>query len=281
MKLTATQFFSLRDQEVDAAIETQFYGRLRMRNGTFKLTKSARFRDVEAAVAQAISARAANLRTVLDVGVSTGITTIEFCDFLRSMGARPQITATDLFIDAHIVEPFVGVRVLADPTGWPLEYDLFGRSFRAAIGRWDYVTLTVFLRLLARVALRHRLKSMIDRGKSKPVKFLSARLANRDDISVIDNDILTQSENMVGKFDLVRAANILNRGYFSDENIARAVATVRSYLRHPGGMLLVTRTKNDEVNSGTLFELTEDRTFTSLVRIGDGSEIDSIVLGMS
>lgn len=277
MRLTATEYFSLRAEEIDAAIETSFYGRLKMRNGTFKLTKSARFPDIDTALAQTFRARAKALRTVLDVGVSTGITTVEFSDFLRSVGASPHIVATDLFIDGHIVQLLNGVRVLTDSTAWPLEYDIFGHPVRPWIARRDYITTTAFFRWVARAALRPRLTSMIRRGQSRPVKFLSHRLSGRGDISVLENDIFSRSDSFVGRFDLVRVANVLNRSYFAEDDIMRAVDTIRAYLR-PGGAFLVTRTESNQINSGTLFELTDDQGFRVLTRIGHGSEIEPVVL---
>lgn len=277
MNPTASQFFALPNDTVDAATEASFYGRLKMRNGTFKLTRSARFPDVEDALAQTISSRAKDIRSVLDVGVSTGITTIEFTDFLRSVGASPQVVGTDLFIEGHIVEPLKGCRILTDQTGWALEYDIFGTPIRAWIARRDYLTGAAFVLWMTRVVLRSRLESMIAGRRSQPVRFLTARLANRADISVCANDIFTYSEEMAGSFDLVRVANVLNRSYFSDDDIGRAVDNIRAYLR-PSGMFLATRTENNRGNSGTLFQLGINRKFLILARIGDGSEIEPIVL---
>ena len=81
--------------------ESQFFSSLKMRNGTFKLTQPSRFAALEAEIGSVIAERAAHVRQVLDVGVSTGLTTIELADFLRAKGASAQVIGTDLFVQAH------------------------------------------------------------------------------------------------------------------------------------------------------------------------------------
>ena len=161
MTVTARQFFLVERQLADPAAESQFFSKLKMRNGTFKLTQPARFASLEAEIGSRIAERAAHMQQVLDVGVSTGLTTIELADFLRAKGASAEVIGTDLFIQAHLVEITPEFRVLSDNEGWPLQYDLAGRPIRAWVRRLDYLTLMVAPRLLARSALRRRLRRMI------------------------------------------------------------------------------------------------------------------------
>ena len=278
MTLTANAFFSQNDEDIDPAIEAAFYGMLKMRNGTFKLTRVARFAEIEETFGKIFKTKATKIRSVLDIGVSTGITTLELANFLQSTGSPARITATDLYIEAHIVQPFRELRVLADPNGWPLQYDICGRAIRPWIRRMDYVTLTFLPRMLAHAVLQRRLKDLIQKGESRTVQLVSKRLSGRSDISFVEDDILTRSPVLSKRFDLVRAANILNRSYFSDQEILRAVGNIRSYLRDSGGLFLATRTNTSQINSGTLFELDPDKSFKVLARVGQGSEIENLVL---
>ena len=279
MALTADAFFSQSAEDIDPATEAAFYGMLKMRNGTFKLTRASRFAEIEEAFGRIFTEKAGKIHSVLDVGVSTGITTLEFADFLQSRGSLARITATDLYIQAHIVQPFRELRVLADPKGWPLQYDICGKGIRPWIRRLDYVTLAFVPRILARAVLQNRVKALIQKGESKPVQLISKRLSGRSDISFIENDILTRSPELSHRFDLVRAANILNRNYFSDQDILRAVENIRSYLHDSAGLFLVTRTNAAQINAGTLFELDSRKSFKVLARVGTGSEIERLVLG--
>lgn len=278
MTLTADAFFSQSAEDIDPATEAAFYGMLKMPNGTFKLTRGSRFAEIEEAFGRIFAEEAARIHSVLDVGVSTGITTLEFADFLQSRGSPAEITATDLYVQAHIVQPFRELRVLADPKGWPLQYDICGKAIRPWIRRLDYVTLAFVPRILARAVLRNRVKALIQKGESKPVQLISKSLSGRSDISFIENDILTRSAELSDRFDLVRAANILNRNYFSDQDILRAVDNIRTYLHDSGGLFLVTRTNAAQINAGTLFELNSRKSFKVLARVGPGSEIERLVL---
>jgi hypothetical protein len=174
-----------------------------------------------------------------------------------------------------------GVRVLTDASGFPLEYDVGGWPIRPWITWRDYCTLAFLPRILARCIFRTSLKTAIATGESKPVKLINSALLARQDITVVEGDILQRSEEMLKKYDLVRAANVLNRSYFSDDLLVQAAVNMRSYLKGPGGLVLVIRTDALEGNMATLFELNNDGKFGVLAQFGGGSEIQPLVLGLS
>ncbi|OCP10176.1 MULTISPECIES: ATP-binding protein [unclassified Ensifer] len=279
MVMSARQFYSGNDGSTDRARESEFFAKLKMRNGTFKLTQPSRFRELEIAFRPVLSERAAQLRDVLDVGVSTGVTTVELLRYLETCGSTPKVTATDLFIDAHIVEVATGVRVLADPEGWPLQYDVAGLAIRPWIRRLDYVSLAFIPRQLAKAMLQPRLRALIRSGKSEPVQMITRSLSRNDSIEFVEDDIMRRSPDFTGRFDLVRAANILNKSYFSAEQICSAVANIRSYLKGRGSLLIVTRTNEKGENRGTIFEVGADGSFAALMRVGGGSEVEDLILG--
>lgn len=277
--ITATEFFTTSNLIVDPKIEARFYGTLKMRNGTFKLTRASRFDEIERVMGNALAERAARFRSILDVGVSTGVTTAEFADFLSSTGAAADFVATDLYIDAYIVEPLPGIRVLAGHDGWPMQYDIRGKVIRPWIRRLDYLTLAFIPRTLARMYFQRRAAALIGRGRHKAVRLISPRLAKRTDIKMIEDDILIRSPSFLRSFDLVRAANILNRDYFSESSLFRAIGNIHSYLRGPGAMFLITRTDASSNNAGTLFELDDQLKFEVVKQVGGGSEIEEWIVG--
>jgi polysaccharide pyruvyl transferase WcaK-like protein len=79
---------------------------------------------------------------------------------------------------------------------------------------------------------------------------------------------------------VLRAANILNRGYF-DERVLRAMlANLRERLRD-GGLLVICRTStHGDVNNGTLFRLDPERRLCPLARLNAGSEIETLALDL-
>lgn len=278
MTLTAKQFYQVKRQQADPAVESQFFSNLKMRNGTFKLTRPSRFAALETEIGPALAERAAVFRQVLDVGASTGLTTIELADFLRAAGATVEVTCTDLFVEAHLVEVAPGFRVLADADGWPLQYDVAGRPIRAWTRRLDYFTLMAVPRLFTRAALRRRLRHMIAEGRSIPFRMESRGLAGRN-IELVENDIFVRTPRFTGRFDFIRAANILNLNYFPAEQIRQAVSNIRSYCRGPRSQVLIARSKGSH-HDATLFELGSEGTFSVRARAGSGSEIERLVLGL-
>ncbi|TCN31443.1 ATP-binding protein [Sinorhizobium americanum] len=278
MNLSASEFYSSGADTTDVVLESAFFAKLKMRNGTFKLTQPSRFQELEVAVRPHVEERAGSLREVLDVGVSTGLTTVELAKFLGDCGSAASITATDLFIEAHIVELFPGFRVFCDPEGWPLQYDLRGVAIRPWIRRLDYVTLAFIPLMLGRSMLKARLRSRISAGVSRPVRMITRSLPSNGAIVFVENDIMCRSERFIRRFDMIRAANILNKGYFSPDQIVIAIGNIHAYLRGPGALLIVGRTNRAGENAATLFELNRDGSFTALERVGGGSEIERLVL---
>jgi len=278
MTVSAKKFYSLSSNTFDLVSESAFFARLKMRNGTFKLTQPSRFRELEVAFRPFIAERATFLHDILDVGVSTGLTTVELSKFLESCGAAVHITATDLFVEAHIVEFSPGITVFCDPEGWPLQYDLRGVAVRPWIRRLDYVTLAFAPLLLARVLLQPLLRDRVREGKSRQVQMITRSLPENGKINFVEDDIMSRSQHLAGRFDLVRATNILNTNYFSLDQIRTAIENIHSYLRGPGALVVVTRTNRAQENAGTLFELKEDGSFAALERVGGGSEIEKLLL---
>jgi hypothetical protein len=276
-RLTARRFFSTEPIRVDPAKECEFFSSLKMSNGTFKLTRPSRFAGVEAEIRSVIGQRAKRIRHVLDVGASIGRTTIELADFLCSLGASPQVVGTDLFIEAHLVEVAPRIRILTDAHGWPLQYDVAGLAVRAWTRRLDYLTLAAVPRVVGRALLRRRLRRMIAAGRTTPVRMESPGLAGRS-IELIENDIFVPTPSFFGRFDLIRAANILNSRYFPVDQLAVAVSNIRSYCRGPGALVLVLRSEGERHN-GSLFELRSDGRFRLNGRVGSGSEIEALILG--
>ncbi|MEJ1157421.1 ATP-binding protein [Prosthecomicrobium sp. N25] len=277
MTISASKFYAL-DREGCEALETEFYARLKMRNGTFKLTRPARFREVEEAFAPEIAARSSRLRQVLDVGVSTGITSLDLARFLEEAGVDADITATDLYIDAQIVDIAPGVRVLADAAGWPLQYDVLGVAIRPWTRRLDYVTLAALPLAAARALALRLVPRAVAAGRTRPVRMVTRRAEPAGRIRFVENDIFAGTPAFVGRFDLVRAANILNRNYFDEPALVRAIANLKTYARGPGALFWVARTEEDGRNTASLFELGPDGRFTVVARVGGGSEVEALVL---
>jgi hypothetical protein len=94
-------------------------------------------------------------------------------------------------------------------------------------------------------------------------------------LKVVHDDLLTPTpSNWVDRFDVIRAANILNRGYFQAPQLIMMLQNIFVRLRE-GGILIVSRTV-DGVNHASVLQK-EISGFRILDRLGNGSEIDDLI----
>ena len=110
------------------------------------------------------------------------------------------------------------------------------------------------------------------------IKLVTWRLRDNKDIELLDDDITQPAPHLRGRFEVVRAANILNRGYFSIHQLREAVRSLRGRLAGPGTFLIIVRTDETGSNHGSVFRLDDKGSFEMLARLGRGSEIEDIVL---
>src|SRR5262249_34847844 len=102
------------------------------------------------------------------------------------------------------------------------------------------------------------------------------------DIELLDDDITAPTPpSLRGRFEVIRAANILNQSYFSTQQLREAVRHLRDRLVGPGAFLLIVRTeKGTDNNHGSLFCLDDHGSFEVRARIGRGSELEDLVLSI-
>lgn len=248
-------------------VEERFFTRLRMPNGVLKTTEPHRLDDLNRLVDELLpNDRPLDL---MDVAVSSGITTRDWSEQLTAAGVAHRMLAGDSHINGEWLQwlPFGWGNVLLDQERKHVLYaDIVGRnvdiSGDSTRSRLAVRVLKVFARLF--------------RADGRHVELVSPRLRDCSAIEVIEDDIFTRRPEMAGRFHALRAANILNRGYFDDGSIRTAVANLRERL-HADGLLIVCRTHEDGTNHGTVFQLT-DRQLARAARIGNGSEIEDLVL---
>ncbi|MBC9031388.1 hypothetical protein IAG41_03190 [Sphingomonas sp. JC676] len=278
---TASKFFSADPRSVTARDEARFFGGLRTGNFTFKRTGEGRLRVMDRALIEWLDRATARIDTVLDLGISSGVTTAELAEAIAQSGRSVRMTGTDRGLAARIVDLPMGCRALVEPTGHVLQYEILGRAMRPWTRRLDYLTgMAVAQKVVNRTLgpLARALGASPHTGD--PVALVSRRLAQSDAMRLIEDDVTIRNPALTGGFDLIRAANILNRHYFEPAELQRAVDNVRSYLRGPGAWLLVLRTHGDAEHRGTLFRMADDGALDVVERWGGGSEIEEMFLRM-
>lgn len=280
MVLTASVFFTRQPDAITMADEAAFFTSLKAGNNTFKKTGGGRFQALDAAIVRQLDGQPPLIGELLDIGISSGITTLELDAALTKAGHALRVTGTDLSLDAFIVPVMPGWRALVDGSGHPLQYDMVGRSVRPWRRRLDWFDgMVVFRGLVNRFGKPRARRSLASNRIIQQVRLLSPRLTRRQDITVVRDDVTVENTALVGRFDIVRAANILNLDYFDTPTLRRALANVTSYLAGPGALLLVARTLGNDEHHGTLFQIVEQGDgFRIVERYGEGSEVEALVL---
>lgn len=279
--LTARKFFNTPRDEVTPAMEEAFFSTIMMRNRTYKTTFHNRFSDVNRLLVQQLSDQSPHALTVLDVGVSSGISTLELFDELSRAGYEARITGTDLFPSAYLVRVGVGKYALVDDEGFPLQFDIGGIGIKPWVVPGDYRNGKFLFRKLINLEFTRRVRRILEQpgdSRIQSVPLISPRLQSNGQIVVCRDDITKHNPAFDARFDLIRVANVMNRSYFSDEALRGIVRNLAKYLATGGGTLLVVRTHDDRANHGTLFRCIEGGRFTIAARFGAGSEVEGIVL---
>ncbi len=296
--------------------EDAFFGGIWIRNGTSKLTYRGRFDDLDALVQPLLPA--ARPLDILDVAVSSGVSTAEWLQSLERAGIACRMVGGDAVIDAFLVSVGEAVRLLIDQTGFLMHLEIAGRTIRLPPPRRCGVRLHLHLlnalRAASAPALRAVLTRLRHRGASehsstsqrsfasqrlftsqpsprsrrrmrlscRALKLVSPSLATHGSIEWVEDDVL-RDRRFPQRFHVVRAANLLNRRYFDEPTLERMLANLRERLR-PLGLLVVCRTvpaeNGERRNHATVFRLEPDGRFRAVGRLNEGSEIADLVLGL-
>ncbi len=281
---------TLQPEAEQERLEWEFFSRVRLRNGVFKTTASRRFDDLNALVAPLLPGdRPLDL---MDIAVSSGLSTLEWVRQLESLGIAHRMLGGDASLFATLVSVGSQFDAVVDREGYPLHFDIFGSGMRNSLDTmpWSLVTGALRAAFRAVLALRPDVRRavsdparapLVARGIAcRPLMLVSPRLQTAPSLQLIEDDIIAnRPPGLEARFHALRAANILNRGYFSDATLAEILRNLRWRLR-AGGLLIVCRTEADRSNHGTIFRLDEHGAFEALARLGRGSEIEEVVVAL-
>ncbi len=279
--IPAKRFLGSPLDQITPEAEEEFFTSLRLRNGTYKTTFQRRFSEINHALRKFLESGDIAVGSVLDVGISSGSNTVELYQDLDSAGYKSKIVGTDLMPDAWLVHVFPGCFALVDDTAYPLRYDVFNRSMKPWVTRNDYRSVVFILRKCINLVLGFRANQLMRNPRSKAiqkVELVTPRLREHANIIVQKDNITKYNQAFEDRFNFIRVANVLNKSYFSDEELTVSLGNIRRYMTRPRGALLVVRTHEDGTNHGTLFDIDGGTGCKVLQRFGQGSEIEDIVL---
>ena len=247
--------------EFDPQLESRFFQRIILANGYCKTTDAHRLDDLNAFVLPYMRRLVQKPLNIMDVAVSSGISTQEWYDYLSAEGVQANIVGTDSTIHVwHLPGRFIDI--LFDRNKNVIHLGLLGRGIgNQRLKDLRSRGLNVLVRAFLKVGVRAR-----------PLNLLSKAVR---DVSVIEEEIENISGSHAAHFDVIRAANILNLKYFSESRLRHMIKLLSRRLR-TGGLFIVCRTHLDGSNHASLFRFDADG-FTKLDRLGNASEIDHII----
>jgi hypothetical protein len=266
------------------ALEKSFFRSVGLPNGTWKTTKHRRLDDLNALVRNFLPAN--RPLEIMDVAVSSGVSTLEWQESLERAGIECRITAGDAAVHAFLLSLAGGtMRALVDRQGRVLQYEVAGRGFEVPV-RKRFLPVLFLPVLLMKLAGRLAAPALRDahgaeRGARFGIPWRAVRLVSptlRNRIEVVEDDILV-NRGYMQCFHVLRAANILNLGYFDSSTLTTMLTNLRNRLR-PGGVLIVCRTSPQDVNSGTVLSLAPDGRLRVLARLNGGSEVEALALAL-
>jgi hypothetical protein len=244
--------------------ERRFFSKLRLPNGTWKTTYRNRLDDLNELIFGLLP-KGRELE-LMDVAVSYGVSTAEWSEQLKARGVPHRILAGDLLVGGRLTT--IGnwfALVSEESTLEPLllevgEVSLPLRSARRAV-RGLRPILVPLLRALAS-------------ARARPVFLVSAEARQAPAIEVVRDDV-TEGGRFEGRFDVVRAANLVQRSYFDEATLKRVIANLRDRVRE-GGLLVLCQTL-DEANAATVFRRDGDQ-LVPVAALGDGIDVRDLAL---
>ena len=270
---TASRTFLAEGRCEDEQLQTEerFFRELRLRNGTYKTTYASRMPELDAYCAS-LAPPGKELR-LLDVGVSSGVTSLELLRAFDRAERQVALLATDLVMDGRLFR-WGGCELLVDSTDEVLQIAI-GRLSR---GRPHEPSAS-----LRRAALDMAMRwtgRIVQALPLRPVEMpiVSKVLARRPDVSFRETDVFSFVSGWDRGFWLVRAANVLNLDYFSVAQLRSAVRHLVQYVQSDGLLLLNRTIEPDRVNHGTVFRRDAQGQLHVLRRFGHGSEIEALAL---
>ncbi|WP_437295111.1 hypothetical protein [Sorangium sp. So ce426] len=231
--------------------------------GTYKTTRPGRHRQSDALLVGALRQKSP---VVLDVGASDGSTAL---DLITALG--------DAFEAYYVTDRALSLRVRADDRGRAFFYDADGACVLAATPRLLFYPAAAGSRRWPRWVLPGWRGAIPPFDPAYPeVSLVQPRLreiARRDArVRLRPHDIFQPWDGPAPT--VVKAANILNRAYFSDDQLRRAARNFWRALA-PDGLLLVI--DNRDAEKASLFARTEGG-FEHIDSIHGGTEIKELIL---
>ncbi len=262
---------------------------LRTSSGTARTTFRHRMADVDEVALRLMrqSYRSDNDFIVQDRAASHCLTSAEWAEQILSVFPRARLEASDSMLHLLRISLSGGRTYFVEPGGQPLQYvrppfvvSLYPREpYRFLLNQ---VIAALAKTEFQRLSLP---ENLAEDGKDK--KYLvdkiscvhpEAQLLSQRDarFTICERSVFQRTPGL----DMLRTMNIFNLAYFAEARLAEGIRAAFESLK-PGGLWIIGRTvEKNQTNHVTFFKRT-DKKWEVLDRIGNGSEIEELVMQRS
>ncbi len=243
--------------------------------GTWKRTNRGRLARAEKALCNHLVRGTSGDVTVIDLGASDGVTTLDLLEALErcfgSNNTRVYLTDLNLWLLRYCKGPITEYRA-ADGEPVLARFGRFALRLSSQRHNMQQGGDPLVRCYLACRALR---RSMRFEGK---IALVNPQVSQQRGIIVRELNCLVHAPSLVDVASAVRASNVLNRDYFSDVEVNLALTNIHSYLKD-AGLFVVSRNVDaagGEIENGSAWRK-EARGFACVEDFGAGSEMRDVV----
>ncbi len=255
---------------------------LRTSNGTFRTTFHHRFGDVDAKTMRIVERfyRTDAELYVQDRAVSHGLTSCELAEQLFQVFPRAEFEASDRVLFLFRLSLENGETYIVEPNGQPLQY--IKPPFAVVLSHREPPQYPLNQLIAARAKWRFRHLPLVDGwmdscgGDGYRVDKMSCVHPQARSLSKRNPRFQVRMRSVFEHtpgVDVLRTMNILNKAYFSAEQLVNAASAAFHSLK-PGGIWIVGRTLEEDFSNHVTFLRRQPEKWEVLDRIGNGSEIE-------
>jgi len=241
------------------------YRTLVMPNKTTKQTSKKRFKELDNLTFDLLEKKV-NPK-VLDVGISSGLTTYELFQLLDSKRKNFQLDATDKYSKIKLYKTWFYCTIINNQK-IPISI-YWGGLYLSNLMSWKYFTSKILFKIISKFIIVNPKKIM-----EVPLFYSGfTKLVEKNKVRFFDHDVLKPFQ--FTNYDFIRVMNIINLSYFTEDQIQKAIANLRSTLKE-GGVLMVGRTFHNQ-NHVSIY-IKKGSKLVPKQHVNNGSEINEIVI---